>query len=139
MALLHERLTEQIIGAAFEVYRLLGYGYLEKVYQRAMVVELELRGLRVKSEPNSAVYFKGACVGEYAADLLVEDLVVVELKVAPDLNPPDLAQLINELHTLRHEVGLLINFGRAGVKFKRAINARVNEESGNSGTPDSAR
>ncbi len=135
MTLLYEKITEQVIGAAFEVYRVLGYGYLEKVYQRAMVVELELRGLRVTSEPNSAVYFKGKCVGEYAADLLVEDAVLVELKVAPDLNPPDFAQLINELHTLRHEVGLLINFGRAGVKFKRGINMQTEKQPRGTGEP----
>ena len=125
MELLHKELTEQIIGAAFEVYNVLGYGYLEKVYQRAMIVELRLRGLAVADEPSDRVFFKGVCVGDYAADLLVESKVVVELKVAGELNPADLAQLINELHAIRKEVGLLINFGRKGVEFKRAVNQQL--------------
>jgi GxxExxY protein len=120
--LLHKELTEQIIGAAFEVYRALGYGFLEKVYQRAMVVELRLRGMVVDAEPSDEVFFKGERVGDYAADLLVDGKVIVELKVAAELNPADQAQLINELHVLRREVGLLINFGRKGVEFKRAVN-----------------
>ncbi|MEI7457648.1 MAG: GxxExxY protein [Nitrosomonadales bacterium] len=122
MELLHKEITEQIIGAAYEVHRVLGYGFLEKVYQRAMVVELQRRGLRVIPEAPANVYFKEVPVGEYFADLLVEDLVVVELKISKDLNPADEAQLINELHATKREVGLLINFGRAGVKFKRAVN-----------------
>ena len=122
MELKHKEITEQIIGAAYEVYRVLGYGFLEKVYQRAMVVELELRGLNVQPEASAKVFFKDVCVGDYAADLFVEEKVVVELKVAPDLHLPDEAQLINELHSIRKEVGLLINFGRTGVKFRRAAN-----------------
>ena len=122
MELKHKEISEQIIGAAYEVYRVMGYGFLEKVYQRAMVVELELRGLNVQPEASAKVFFKDVCVGYYAADLLVEDKVVVELKVAQDLNPSDEAQLINELHSIRKEVGLLINFGRTGVKFRCAAN-----------------
>ena len=122
MELLHKEITEQIIGAAYEVHRSLGYGFLEKVYQRAMVVELQKRGLCVAAEAPATVFFKDVCVGEYFADLLVDDKVVVELKIASDLNPADEAQLINELHATRREIGLLINFGRAGVKFKRAVN-----------------
>jgi GxxExxY protein len=122
MELLFKELTEQIIGAAFEVHRILGHGFLEKVYQRAMVVELRRRGVSVVVEPADKVFFKGICVGDYAADLLVADKIVVELKVAGELNPADQAQLINELHAIRKEVGLLINFGRKGVEFKRAVN-----------------
>jgi GxxExxY protein len=127
MELLHQDITEQIIGAAYEVYRVLGYGFLEKVYQRAMLVELELRGLKVQPEASAKVYFKDVCVGDYAADLFVEEKVVVELKVAQDLHLSDEAQLINELHAIRQEVGLLINFGRSGVKFKRAVNQHNHE------------
>jgi GxxExxY protein len=134
--LLYKELTEQIIGAAFEVYRLLGYGFLEKVYQRAMIVELGLRGLKATAEPSSRVFFKDVCVGDYAADILVEDKVIVELKVAGDLNPADQAQLINELYTLRYEVGLLINFGRTGVKFKRAVNLQLPTQNESFLSPD---
>jgi GxxExxY protein len=125
MELLHKEITEQIIGAAYEVHRVLGYGFLEKVYQRAMVVELQRRGLQVVPEAPANVYFKEVPVGEYFADLLVEDKVVVELKISKDLNPADEAQLINELHATKREVGLLINFGRAGVNFKRAVNQNL--------------
>lgn len=138
MELLYKELTEQIIGAAFEVHKALGYGYLEKVYQRAMVVELRLRGLTVTSEPSDRVFFKDVCVGEYAADLLVAEKVVVELKVTGEMNPADLAQLINELHTIRKEVGLLINFGRKGVEFLRAVNQQTTSTSESPTPPQSA-
>ena len=132
MSLLHGALTEQIIGAAFEVYRHFGYGFLEKVYQRAMFVELRLRNLSVSLEPDAEVFFKDVQVGHYAADLLVEGKVLVELKVASELHNADLAQLINELHVLRREVGLLINFGRKGVEFKRAVHAQASSPSSDS-------
>lgn len=82
MVLHHQDITEQIIGAAFEVYRVLGYGFLEKVYQHAMQVELQNRGLIVELESKIKVHYKDALVGDYSADLFVEDCVIVELKVA---------------------------------------------------------
>jgi len=121
MSLLHAEITEQVIGAAFEVHRVLGYGFLEKVYQRAMQVELILRGLKADIESRIKVYYKEVIVGDYSADLLVNDLVVVELKVSPQYNSYDEAQLINELKATRMKVGLLINFGREKVEFKRFI------------------
>ena len=124
MDLLYSEVTEQIIGAAFEVYKHLGYGFLEKIYQRAMIVELGLRKVIVSSEPVSDVYFKGVRVGHYAADLMVEGKVLVEIKVASALNNADMSQLINELHALCREVGLLVNFGRKGVEFRRAVHTQ---------------
>src|SRR5262245_31855542 len=121
MELEHGDITEQIIGAAFEVYRVLGYGFLEKVYQRAMQVELERRGLRVELEPKIKVWYKDALVGDYAADLFVANKVIVELKVAKQYNPEDEPQLLNELKATRIRVGLLINFGRTKVEFKRFV------------------
>jgi GxxExxY protein len=121
MVLEHSAITEQIIGAAFEVYRVLGYGFLEKVYQRAMQVELQLRGMKAELEPKLKVQFKGVVVGDYAADLLVEDVVIVELKTVPSYNPADEAQLINELKGTGIRVGLLINFGRQKVEFERRV------------------
>jgi len=73
--------TQQLIGAAFEVHNVLGYGFLEKVYQRAMQVELQARGVKTELEPKIQVRFKGVVVGDYAADLLVADKIIVELKV----------------------------------------------------------
>ena len=121
MELLHREITEQIIGAAFEVYRVLGYGFLEKVYQRAMVVELQRRGLKVIAEAKITVWYKDVVVGEYSADLFVEDCVIVELKVAKQYCSEDEAQLLNELKATKIKVGMLINFGRTKVEFKRMV------------------
>jgi GxxExxY protein len=121
MRLVLEDITEKIIGAAFEVHRILGYGFLEKVYQRALQVELEQRGLQANLEEAIKVSFKGCVVGEYFADLLVEKKVVVELKVSKEYNPADEAQLLNELKATGISVGLLINFGREKVEFRRMV------------------
>jgi GxxExxY protein len=121
MVLESKEFTEQIIGAAFEVHSVLGYGFLERVYQRAMQVELVSRGLKSVIESKIQVTYKGVVVGEYQADLLVEDQVIVELKVAKEYQPADEAQLLNELKATGIRVGLLINFGRAKVEFKRFV------------------
>ena len=119
MALEHEEITEKIIGAAFEVHKVLGYGFLEKVYQKAMQVELKNRGSKTELEKPIKVEFKGTIIGDYFADLLVEDKVIVELKVAEKYNSKDEAQLINKLKATGISVGLLINFGKQQVEFKR--------------------
>ncbi len=121
MELAHKDITEQIIGAAFEVHRELGYGFLEKVYQRAMRIELELRGLSAEIEAEIVVRYKGQVVGDYRADILVNGCVLVELKVAPALDSRDEAQLLNELKATGIKVGLLINFGRQRADFKRLV------------------
>jgi GxxExxY protein len=121
MSLKYEELTEAIIGSAFEVYNILGYGFLEKVYQRALQVELLQRGYSAESEPAIKVKFKGVIVGDYAADLLVDDKVIVELKVAKKYNPKDEPQLLNELKATEMKVGLLLNFGKEKVEFKRFV------------------
>ena len=114
-------ITEQIIGASFEVFRELGYGFLEKVYQRAMKVELELRGLKAEIEKDIQVQYKGQVVGDYRADILVNHCVLLELKVALVLDSRDQAQLPNELKATGIKVGLLINFGKHKAEFKRLI------------------
>jgi GxxExxY protein len=119
--LLHKEITQAVIGAAFEVHQHLGYGFLEKVYQRAMQVELRQRGLQAALEHPIRVRYKGVEVGDYAADLFVEDKVMVELKVSPAYCSGDEAQLINELVSTGIRVGLLINFGRERVEFKRLV------------------
>ncbi len=121
MELQHKEITEQIIGAAFEAYRVLGYGFLEKVYQRAMQVELRLRGITAEIESKIKVYFKDNVVGDYQADLFVADAVIVELKVAKTYNRDDEPQLLNELRATGIKVGLMINFGRTKVEFKRMV------------------
>jgi GxxExxY protein len=119
MQFLHKEVTEQIIGASFEVHRILGYGFLEKVYQRAMQVELTLRGLTAETESKIKVHYKNCIVGDYCADLWVDEAGIVELKVCAQYNPADEAQLLNELKATGVRLGLLINFGREKVEFKR--------------------
>ena len=121
MVLEHAEITEQIVGAAFEVHSVLGYGFLEKVYQRAMQVELTARGLNAQTESRIKVTYKGVIVGEYQADLLVADKVIVEFKVAREYQPADEVQLLNELKATGIRIGMLINFGRTKVEFKRFI------------------
>ena len=114
-------MTHEIIGAAFEVHRVLGYGFLEKVYQRAIQVELKLRGQSAELEARIPAQYKGVGVGDYAADLLAASRVLVELKVSPEYQTADEAQLLNELKATGIKVGLLLNFGRTQVEFKRMV------------------
>jgi GxxExxY protein len=104
------------------VHNALGYGFLEKVYQNAMIVELKLRGIDATAEKLIQVYFKNHIVGDYRADLTVDD-VIVELKVTAQYNSKDEPQLLNELAATKSPVGLLINFGREKVEFKRFISS----------------
>ena len=119
--MLHKEITEQIIGASFEVYNQLGYGFLEKVYQNAMQVELNQRELKCQTEHQIQVLYKDIVVGDYYADLFVSESVIVELKVAKQYKSADEAQLLNELKATGIQVGLLINFGKEKVEFKRLV------------------
>jgi len=116
-----EPVTREIIGAAFEVHNILGYGFLERVYQKAMQVELELRGVKVELEPKIKVQFKGVIVGDYAADFLVEEKIIVELKTDATWQSVHEAQLLNELRGTGIRLGFLINFGREKVEYKRMV------------------
>jgi GxxExxY protein len=117
----HKEITERIIGAAFEVYKHLGYGYLEKVYQRSMQVELLRERVPAELERRLTVRYKEVVVGDYDADLIVADVVLVELKIAPQYDKRDEAQLLNALKATGLKVGLLINFGRSKVEFRRLV------------------
>jgi len=121
MQLEYEQITEAIIGSSFEVHNILGYGFLERVYQKALQVELLRRGHTAEIEHAIKVKFKGVVVGEYSADLFVDEEVQVEHKVAKEYNPQDEPQLLNELKATEIKVGLLINFGKEKVEFKRFI------------------
>ena len=107
----HNEITNKIIGAFYTVYNSLGYGFLEKVYQNALAIELQKSGLQVTTQFPANVYYDGQIVGAYFADLLVEEQVIVELKAARNLLPEHEAQLLNYLNATRCEVGLLPNFG----------------------------
>jgi GxxExxY protein len=111
-ALKHQEITDKILHAFFKVvYPQLGYGFLEKVYENAMVIALREAGLRVQQQVRIPVYFHGHLVGEYFADLLVEEAVIVELKSVSQLGREHEAQLLNYLRATPYEVGLLLNFG----------------------------
>lgn len=116
-----EPVTRQLIGAAFEVHNVLGFGFLEKVYQRALQVELLLRHIKVELEPRLQVQFKGVIVGDYSADLLVAEKIIVELKTDAEYQPVHEAQLLNELRGTGIRLGYLVNFGRERVEYKRMI------------------
>lgn len=114
--LLREETTCKIIGAAFEVHAQLGYGFLERVYQRALQVELLRRGATAELEKRINVQYKAVIVGDYDIDLLVDECVAVEIKVGPQYDKRDEAQLLNELKATGLKVGLLVNFGRRRVE-----------------------
>ena len=121
MKLPYKDITASVIEAAFRVHNALGSGYLEKVYQNAMMIELTESGLRVAERYPIDVYYRGQQVGEFIADLFVEDCILVELKAVENLHPYHEAQLVNYLTATGVENGLLINFGTSVVikrKFK---------------------
>ncbi len=121
MNLKYEEITREIIGSAFEVYNILGYGFLEKVYQKAMQVEIQNRNLTAVLEPHLKVKYKGVIVGDYYADIFVDAKIIVEIKAHESYVKKDEAQLLNELKGIDNEIGLLINFGSKTVEYKRMI------------------
>ncbi len=116
-----DSLTEKVLAAVFEVSNTLGAGFLEKVYQRALLRELGLRGIRATAEASFAVVYKGYSVGEYFADLLVEDVLVLELKCAERLANEHTAQCLNYLRASGRTVCLLVNFQKPRVEWKRIV------------------
>ncbi|MEO5591519.1 MAG: GxxExxY protein [Chitinophagaceae bacterium] len=108
----HEELTEKIIKAFYKVYNTLGYGFLEKVYENALCIELMEMGFKVAKQKKHLVYYFGHVVGEYNADLLVEELIALELKANEYIVVANENQLINYLKATNLEVGLLLNFGK---------------------------
>jgi len=109
--LLHADVTDQIIKAFYHVYNTLGYGFLEKVYENALAVALRKRGLLANQQMPIKVFFEGALVGEYFADVEVNTLVIVEAKACDTIHAAHEAQLVNYLKATTVEVGLLLNFG----------------------------
>ena len=116
-----DSLSEKVLGAVFEVSNTLGAGFLEKVYQRALLRELTLRGIQATAEASLAVIYKGHSVGEYFADLLVENALVVELKGVERLTPEHTAQCLNYLRACGRTVCLLVNFQKPKVEWKRIV------------------
>lgn len=115
----HSEVTDKIIKAFYNVYNNLGYGFLEKVYENSMLIELSKLGLYCEKQKPIDVYYEGKKVGEYFADIIVENCVIIELKAAESLCEEHEFQLINYLKATEIEVGLLLNFGKIpGLKRK---------------------
>ena len=117
-----DRVTEQIIGFAFQVANGLGSGFLEKVYENALVIELLRAGLRIEQQKSIPVLYRKQVVGDYISDLLVENSVLVELKATKLLDEIHMAQCLNYLRAANLRLCLLINFGRPKIEVKRVIN-----------------
>ena len=115
----YEEITHKIIGAAYKVFNTLGFGFLESVYKKAMIIELTNAGLKVEVEKLLRVYYGDEVIGEFSADLFVEQMVVVELKSVENMVKAHEVQLVNYLNGLKKDIGLLINFGPSGVEVKR--------------------
>jgi len=117
--MVNDILTEKIINCAYKVYNTLGSGFLESVYQNALLIELENNNLETKPEVELAVEYENKTVGNFRADLIVENKVILELKACECLQKIHEVQLVNYLKATNIEIGLLFNFGPTGLNFKR--------------------
>ncbi|GHT78508.1 hypothetical protein FACS189464_2070 [Bacteroidia bacterium] len=120
----YSELTEKIIGCAMTAHKILGNGFQEVIYQRALAIELELAGISCKREFEMPVFYREYQVGTRRVDFLVEGIISVELKAISTLENVNLAQAINYLEAYNLEIGLLINFGETSLKFKRLTNKK---------------
>jgi GxxExxY protein len=130
----HAELTGKVIGVFYDVYNELEFGFAEEVYHQAMVVALREAGIRIESKAKVPVYFRGRPIANYEVDILVEGLVILELKAASALDPAHEAQLLNYLRAADIELGLLLNFGSKPVVRRRIFD---NERKRSRGKPDS--
>ncbi|MDR0307350.1 MAG: GxxExxY protein [Chitinispirillales bacterium] len=120
----YSELTSKIIGCAMAVHKVLGNGFQEVIYQRALAIEFGLVGIRFQREFEMPVYYKEKRIGTRRVDFLVEEIISVELKAATNLEDRHFAQAINYLEAYNLEIGLLINFGEMSLKFKRLTNKK---------------
>ncbi|MFA4920536.1 MAG: GxxExxY protein [Candidatus Neomarinimicrobiota bacterium] len=116
-----KELTATIIGCAYKVYKKLGFGFLESVYENALIIEMKKAGLKPESQKAVDVYYDNQIVGHFIADLFVEDKIIVELKSVANLSKSHEVQLVNYLTATGINIGLLINFGEEKVEIKRKI------------------
>ncbi|MDA3893125.1 MAG: GxxExxY protein [Salinivirgaceae bacterium] len=124
--LLHKEITDKIINCFYTVYNELGYGFLEKVYENALKIELENEGLNCETQKPINVFYDGYEVGKYFADLIIENKIIIELKACPLIEEHEF-QLLNYLKATDIEVGLLLSFGKEP-KFKRKIFTKDRKE-----------
>jgi len=114
-------LTYKINGAIFEVNKVLGAGFMEKVYEKSLIIEFRNMGMRAKAQVPIDVIYKGELVGEYFADIVVEDKVILELKAVESLQKIHEAQLLNYLKATKYKIGLLVNFTHPKAEIKRFV------------------
>ena len=119
--MLHSELTEKIIACAYTVYNKMGYGYLESVYEKCMLIELADVGLNVEAQKRLKVLYKGQIVGDFVVDVIVNDTVIVELKSVSKIVKAHEIQLVNYLVSTNKPVGLILNFGKDKVEVKRKV------------------
>jgi len=116
-----ESLIHQVVGAVYEVSNVLGAGFLEKVYERALLKELRARGIKAETQVPGPIAYKGDCVGEYFIDMLVEDYLLVELKCCDSFSNEHIAQCLNYLRASRKNIALLVNFQKPKAEWKRVV------------------
>ncbi len=121
LAVEYKKLTEKIIGCAYRVYNKLGFGFLESVYEKCMMIELRKEGMKAESQQAIVVRYDDAVVGEFVADIVVEDTIIVELKSVRRMALSHEIQLVNYLVATGRDVGLLLNFGQNKVEVKRKV------------------
>ncbi|MEM7571356.1 MAG: GxxExxY protein [Bacteroidota bacterium] len=117
---LHAELSDKVIGAFYKVYNSLGYGFVESVYQNALALELQTLGLEVKKESSIEVFYRGEVIGSFRADLIINDLILLELKSSSSIIDAHILQLNNYLSATNIELGFVFNFGEKP-KFKRRV------------------
>ena len=122
-------LTGKIIGCAMEVHRILGNGFQEVIYQRAMAIEMSRQGLQFSREHEMEIFYKGENIGKRRVDFFVDGKVMVELKAIVQLEDVHLAQAINYLEAYGLDIGLLINFGNTSLQFKRVMKPKLKHKS----------
>lgn len=123
----YSELTGKIIGCAMEVHKILGNGFQEVIYQRALAKEMILQGINFSREHEMPIFYKEEQIGTRRVDFLIEDIISVELKAVTKTEDVHLAQAINYLEAYNLEIGLLINFGPKSLEFKRLINSKFNQ------------
>jgi len=117
----YKELTEKVIGCAYRVYNTLGFGFLESVYENSLVIELKKAGFKVEQQKPINVYHDGQCVGAFKADIVVDDLIILELKSVQVIQKEFEVQLVNYLTTTMKPGGLILNFGPKKVEVKRKV------------------
>lgn len=121
MEILHKELSYKIVGLAMQVHRELGYGFLEKVYENSLMILMREQGIKAEQQFPIKVHFRGQIVGDYMADILVEDSIILELKVIDKITKFQIAQTINYLKATNLKLALLINFGKTTLEHERIV------------------